>query len=149
MNFFFILSKLIHFNRTVGQEHCIVEESNGQLAGFFDWVKPATYEGQKKYHEISYDLWGYTVRRIIVFACTGNIHNSLSLSLSLSQLADIRYEVAVKGSTPVLFNRYTAEYFVLFSIGNFNATTPPADMFAAPKECTPGTKPQKLYKPHI
>ena len=47
--------------RTKGMEHCIEEESNGKLAGFWDWLDTATYEGKRKYREIDYDLWGYTV----------------------------------------------------------------------------------------
>ena len=52
--------------RNVGQEHCIEEESNGQLATFFDWLTKSTYEGKKKYREIDYDLYGYTVSECLV-----------------------------------------------------------------------------------
>ena len=51
--------------RMTGQEHCIEDESNGQLDAFWDWLPKATYEGKTKYHEVSYDLWGYTVSFIV------------------------------------------------------------------------------------
>ena len=55
--------------RNVGQEHCIEEESMGSLAPFFDWIKPATYEGKKTFREMDYDLWGYTVSEIVTNFC--------------------------------------------------------------------------------
>ena len=39
----------------------------GTLAPFFEWLTaPATYEGKRNYHEIDYDLWGYTVSEELV-----------------------------------------------------------------------------------
>ena len=50
-------------NRKVGAEHCIYDERNvtSKLPPFFDWLKLATYEGQRIIREIKYDFWGLTV----------------------------------------------------------------------------------------
>ena len=52
-----------YIDRKLGAEHCIAEERNvtSKLPPFFDWVKLATYEGQRKIREIEYDYWGLTV----------------------------------------------------------------------------------------
>ena len=57
----------------------------GTLAPFFEWLTAsATYEGKRTYHEIDYDLWGYTVSEGLVSGIFSPYDQSLSLSLSLS-----------------------------------------------------------------
>ncbi len=49
--------------RKFGGERCVPESRNvtSKLPPFFDWLKLATYEGQKKIKEMNYDFWGLTV----------------------------------------------------------------------------------------
>ncbi len=51
------------FSEGMAPEDCIAEKRNvtSKLPPFFEWVKIATYEGQRKIRERSYDLWGLSV----------------------------------------------------------------------------------------
>ncbi|XP_064392158.1 uncharacterized protein LOC135339811 [Halichondria panicea] len=110
-------SHMAYYLRGNGKDEprCAPEMRNvtSTLPPFFDWLQFATYEGQEKVREMSYDHWGLTI-------------------------ADIRLELFVSPgnpNVPVYYNRKEAEDFVHYSFMSFNATAPDPKVFDIPSQC--------------
>lgn len=63
-----------------GDVHCQLEKVSGNLPPFWAWLPNATYEGNKTFHEVVYDVWQYTVRMsVLILEVIAAVDRKLSL----------------------------------------------------------------------
>jgi len=100
--------------REMGTEkHCEPEKVTGEFPPFWGWVMEAKYDGTRKFHERTLDIWKYQ-------------NGGISLEVGVAQDTP---------NQPVIFNRVDSHDQVGFSFQMFNATKPPTSYFTVPAEC--------------
>lgn len=73
-----------------GDVHCQLEKVSGNLPPFWGWVPNATYEGNKTFHEVVYDVWQYTVRMsVLILEVIAPVWTESCLCFRESQLVKI------------------------------------------------------------
>ncbi|XP_062512024.1 uncharacterized protein LOC134187870 [Corticium candelabrum] len=96
-----------------GHHDCSHRTVSGHLSSVFGFLKNSTYRGEQQYHHRTYQMWGVEARGIIV-------------------------EVGIENATPdrpYIFRRKHAADETFYFFRSFNATEPPASVFAIPSDC--------------
>lgn len=125
------------------EKHCEPEKVTGEFPPFWGWVMEAKYDGTRKFHERTLDIWKYQVWLPRWLVCVREFEYLLPPPHWCTheypmQNGGISLEVGVAQDTPnqpVIFNRVDSHDQVGFSFQMFNATKPPASYFTVPAEC--------------